>query len=176
MKVKIPCEHGSRSAGHKVSYRSFTNLNQSLLSTTRCARKRLENELPSTSGAMQALLFGDGLLGLDFHPCPNEQRYFQLGRLTWTNFGHTRPRIVAWMTDGRAVGDTLLIECLHKDLRYALSTALSPLPCTDAQRATPLRTAKPGTPSCAPTISRAPRTPSSLTRLSGPKEVQEEIG
>ena len=176
MKVKIPCEHGSRSAGHKVSYRSFTNLNQSLLSTTRCARKRLENELPSSSGAMQALLFGDGLLGLDFHPCPNEQRYFQLGRLTWTNFGHTRPRIVAWMTDGRAVGDTLLIECLHKDLRYALSTALSPLPCTDAQRATPLRTAKPGTPSCAPTISRAPRTPSSLTRLFGPKEVQEKIG
>ena len=36
-------------------------------------------------------------------------------------------------------------------------------------------TAKPGTPSCAPTISRAPRTPSSLTHLSGPKEVEEMI-
>ena len=32
------------------------------------------------------------------------------------------------MTGGRGVGDTLLIECLEKDLRYALSNALSPLP------------------------------------------------
>ena len=124
---------------------------------------------------MQALLFGDAALGLGFQRCSNEQRYFVLGRLTRDNLRQTRPRIVAWMTEGRAVGDTLLIECPNKDLRYALSTALSPLPCTDAQRATPLRTAKPGTPSCAPTTSRSPRAPSSLTRLSGPKEVEEMI-
>jgi hypothetical protein len=80
---------------------------------------------------MQALYLGDAALGLGFQRCSNEQRYFALGRLTFNNFGQTRPRIVAWMTDGRAVGDTLLIECSNKDLRYALSTALSPLPGTD---------------------------------------------
>jgi hypothetical protein len=80
---------------------------------------------------MQALYFGDAALGLGFSRVSNEQRYFALGRLTWDNFGQTRPRIVAWMTDVRAVGDTLLIECSNKDLRYALPTALSPLPGTD---------------------------------------------
>ena len=55
-----------------------------------------------------------------------------LGRLTWNNLALTRPHIVAWMTGVRTVGDTLLIECSISDLRYALSTALSPLPCTDA--------------------------------------------
>ena len=80
---------------------------------------------------MQALYFGDAALGLGFQRCSNEQRYFALGRLTLNNFDQTRPRIVAWMTDGRAVRDTLLIECSNKELLYALSTALSPLPCTD---------------------------------------------
>jgi len=80
---------------------------------------------------MQALLFGDAALGLGFHRGSNEQRYFLLGHLEWNNFGQTRPRIVAWMTEGRAVGDTLLIECSIRDLRYALPTDLSPLPCTD---------------------------------------------
>jgi hypothetical protein len=80
---------------------------------------------------MQALLFGDAALGVGFQRCSNEQRYFLLGHLEWNNFGQTRPRIVAWMTDVRAVGDTLLIECSNKDLRYALPTALSPLPGTD---------------------------------------------
>ena len=124
---------------------------------------------------MQALLFGDAALGLGFHRGSNEQRYFLLGHLEWNNFGQTRPRIVAWMTEGRAVGDTLLIECSNKDLRYALSTALSPLPGTDAQRAPPLRTANTGTPSCAPTTSSAPRAPSSTTRLCGRKEEEEMI-
>jgi hypothetical protein len=119
---------------------------------------------------MQALYFGDAALGLGFSRGSNEQRYFALGRLTWDNFGQTRPRIVAWMTEGRAVGDTLLIECSNKDLRYALSTALSPLPGTDAQRAPPLRTANTGTPTCAPTTRSAPRAPSSTRRLCGPKE------
>jgi hypothetical protein len=95
------------------------------------ARTRFENERTSSTGAMQALLFGDAALGLGFQRCSNEQRYFMLGHLTWNNLALTRPRIVAWMTDGRAVGDTLLIECSNKDLRYALSTALSPLPGTD---------------------------------------------
>lgn len=80
---------------------------------------------------MQALYIGDAALGPGFQRCSNEQRYFLLGRLTWDNFGQTRPRIVAWMTDVRAVGDTLIIECSNKDLRYALPTALSPLPGTD---------------------------------------------
>jgi hypothetical protein len=80
---------------------------------------------------MQALLFGDAALGPGFSRGSNEQRYFALGRLTWDNLGQTRPRIVAWMTDVRAVGDTLVIECSNKDLRYALPTALSPLPGTD---------------------------------------------
>ena len=123
---------------------------------------------------MQSLLLGDPRLPLGFQLCPNEQRYFLLDRLTWANLAHTRPRIEAWMTGGRGVGDTLLIECLEKDLRYALSNALSPLPCTDAQRAPSLRTANTGTPSCAPSMLSAPRAPSSLRRLSGSKEEEEE--
>jgi hypothetical protein len=124
---------------------------------------------------MQALLFGDAGLGQGFQRCSNEQRYFMLGHLTWNNLALTRPRIVAWMTGVRTVGDTLLIECSNKDLRYALPTALSPLPGTDAQRAPPLRTANSGTPSCAPTTRSAPRAPSSMRRLCGPKEEEAMI-
>ena len=43
-------------------------------------------------------------LPLGFQPCPNEQRYFLLDRLTWANLAHTRPRIEVWMTGGRGVG------------------------------------------------------------------------
>ena len=85
---------------------------------------------------MQSLLLGDPRLPLGFQLCPNEQRYFLLDRLTWANLAHTRPRIEAWMTGGRGVGDTLLIECLTKDLRYALSTALT-RPCHALTRSVP---------------------------------------
>ena len=124
---------------------------------------------------MQPLLLGDPHLPLGFHPCPNERLYYLLGTLTSANVSHTCSHTEAWMMNRyRSVGDTLLIKCLNKKLRYALSTALSPRPCTDAQRAPSLRTANTGTPSCAPSMLSAPRAPSSLRRLSGSKEEEEE--
>jgi len=105
----------------------------------------------------------DAALGLGFQRGSNEQRYFVLGRLTWNNLALSRPRIVAWMTGVRTVGDTLLIECSISDLRYALSTALSPLPCTDATACPAPSHSKAGyASSCAPTTRSAPRAPSSM--------------
>ena len=127
---------------------------------------------PSAFGTrgMQGLLLGDPHLPLGFHPCPNEHLYYLLGTLTSANVSHTCSHTEAWMMNRyRSVGDTLLIKCLNKKLRYALSTALSPRPCTDTQRAPSLHTAAICTRTCAPRL-RSASLPSSWRRPAGHRE------
>ena len=64
-------------------------------------------------------------LPLGFQPCPNEQRYFLLDRLTWANLAHTRPRIEVWMTGGRGVGGCCCEGRLRRRGRTILRFAFS---------------------------------------------------
>ena len=72
------------------------------------ARKRervLKSSAPLRDGSHASALLRRRCPWAWFPALLEQQCYFALGRLTFNNFGQTRPRIVAWMTDGRAVGD-----------------------------------------------------------------------